>query len=118
MGLYILAASVVILLVAAILFLKKPGSGNSISLDDVMLLQNENQSLRIELATAKQYASGLIAEKESITNLLKEEKGRLLDELVYERSQLAAANQSLESARAYYKSQQEKIQEKKIEVDQ
>ena len=41
-----------------------------------------------------------------------------MDELVYERSQLAQANQSLESARAYYKSQQEKIQEQKIEVDQ
>ncbi|MEO6977102.1 MAG: DNA recombination protein RmuC, partial [Mucilaginibacter sp.] len=86
--------------------------------DDMMLLRNENQSLKIELATARQYAAGLIAEKESITHLLKEEKGRLLDELVYERSQLATANQSLESARAYYKSQQEKIQEQKIEVDQ
>ncbi len=118
MELYILAAAVAILLIAVVLFLKKPKSGNGLSSDDVMLLQNENQSLKIELATSRQYAAGLIAEKESITNLLKEEKGRLLDELVYERSQLAAANQSLESARAYYKSQQEKIQEQKIEVDQ
>ncbi|MCO5949944.1 DNA recombination protein RmuC [Mucilaginibacter flavidus] len=116
MELYILIASIIILLIAIILFLKK--SGNGLSSDDMMLLQNENQSLKIELATSRQYAAGLIAEKESITNLLKEEKGRLLDELVYERSQLAAANQSLESARAYYKSQQEKIQEQKIEVDQ
>ena len=116
MELYILAASVAILLLAIVLFLKKNGNGQSS--DDMMLLEKENRALQIELATSRQYATGLIAEKESITNLLKEEKGRLLDELVYERSQLAAANQSLESARAYYKSQQEKIQEQKIEVDQ
>jgi len=49
---------------------------------------------------------------------LKEEKNRLLDELLFERAQLAEANRSLESARAYYKSQQEKIQEQKAEVEQ
>ena len=49
---------------------------NGMSSDDVMFLKDENQSLKIELATARQYASGLVAEKESITNLLKEEKGR------------------------------------------
>lgn len=118
MELYILAAAVAILLIAVVLFLKKPKTNNGLSSDDMMLLEKENRALQIELATSRQYATGLIAEKESITNLLKEEKGRLLDELVYERSQLAAANQSLESARAYYKSQQEKIQEQKIEVDQ
>ncbi|WP_295795092.1 DNA recombination protein RmuC [Mucilaginibacter sp.] len=118
MELYILIASIIILLLAVVLFLKKPKSSNGISSDDMMLLEKENRALQIELATSRQYATGLIAEKESITNLLKEEKGRLLDELVYERSQLSTANQSLESARAYYKSQQEKIQEQKIEVDQ
>jgi len=118
MDLYLLTASVIILLLAVVLFLKKPKSSSGVSSDDMMFLEKENRVLQIELATSRQYAAGLIAEKESITNLLKEEKGRLLDELVYERSQLAAANQSLESARAYYKSQQEKIQEQKIEVDQ
>ncbi|MDB4923938.1 DNA recombination protein RmuC [Mucilaginibacter sp.] len=116
MSVYILVASIVILLIAVLLFLKKPG--NAVYADELLRLKNENQSLNIELAKAEQYSIGLIAEKDSITSLLKEEKNRLLDELIYERSQLAAANQSLESARAYYKSQQEKIQEQKIEVDQ
>jgi DNA recombination protein RmuC len=116
MSVYILAASIVLLLIAVLLFLKKPA--NVVSADELLRLKNENQLLNIELAKAEQYAIGLISEKDSITSLLKEEKNRLLDELIDERSQLAAASQSLESARAYYKSQQEKIQEQKIEVDQ
>ena len=116
MSVYILAAAIVLLLIAVLLFLKKPVT--AVSADELLRLKNENQSLNIELAKAEQYAIGLISEKDSITSLLKEEKNRLLDELIDERSQLAAANQSLESARAYYKSQQEKIQEQKIEVDQ
>jgi len=117
MSVYILVASIAILVIAVFLFLKKPAS-DSVSADELLRLKNENNALNIELAKAEQYATGLIAEKESISNLLKEDKSRLQDELIYERSQLAAANQSLESARAYYKSQQEKIQEQKIEVDQ
>ena len=115
---YILIASLVILIIAALLFLKKPKSADGISADDLLRLKNETNALNIELAKAEQYAAGLIAEKESITNLLKEEKNRLLDELIDVRAELAAANKSLESARAYYNSQQEKIREQKIEVDQ
>lgn len=118
MDIYILAAAILILVIAVILFLKKSAPAGGITLEDFNRLQNENQSLNIELAKAGQRAAGLIAEKESITKLLQDEKTRLLDELAYERSQLAAANQSLENARAYYKSQQEKIQEQKIEVEQ
>lgn len=116
MDIYILAAATVILLIAVVLFLKKPA--NKTLNADLILLQTENGGLKIELAKAQQYADGLMAEKESITNLLKEEKLRLQDELFDCRAQLATANQSLESARAYYKSQQEKIQEQKIEVEQ
>jgi DNA recombination protein RmuC len=115
---YILIASIAILIIAVLLFLKKPKSADGISADDLLRLNNENNALNIELAKAEQYAAGLIAEKESITNLLKEEKNRLLDELIDVRADLAAANKSLESARAYYNSQQEKIREQKIEVEQ
>ncbi|TWJ03470.1 DNA recombination protein RmuC [Mucilaginibacter frigoritolerans] len=118
MDVYVLVAAIVILLIAVFLFLKKPVPANGISADEFNRLKNDNNLLNIELAKAQQYAVGIIAEKESITNLLKEEKGRLHDELLYERTQLAAANQSLESARSYYKSQQEKIQEQKVDVEQ
>jgi len=115
---YILAASIIILLISVFLFLKKPKPTTGLSADDLLRLQKENNGLQVSLAKAEQYAAGLIAEKESITSLLKEEKIRLLDELVDSRAELAAANKSLESARAFYTSQQEKIKEQKIEVEQ
>ncbi|MDP9076584.1 MAG: DNA recombination protein RmuC [Bacteroidota bacterium] len=115
---YILAASIVILLISVILFLKKPKSAEGISADDLLRLKNENNLLTIALAKAEQQAASLESEKENITNFLKDDKTRLLDELVDLRDQLAAANKSLESARAFYTSQQEKIKEQKIEVEQ
>lgn len=118
MDLYLIIASVVILLIAVFLFIKKPKSAVGLSADDLIRLQNDNNSLNIELARAEQYAAGLITEKENITILLKEEKNRVLDELVQVRASLANSNQTLESARAYYKAQQEKMQEQKLEIEQ
>lgn len=110
--------SLIILLIAVFLFLKKPKAIELISADELNKLRFEHDQLKIALAKAEEKASGLTAEKESITNFLKEEKNRLIDELLYERTQLAEANKSLENARAYYKSQQEKLQEQKAEIEQ
>ena len=118
MSLYLLIASIVILLIAVLLFLKKPTTANNGSPEEILRLTNENNSLNIELAKADQYAMGLKTEKESITILLKEEKNRVLEELSEVRSNLADANKALESARAYYKSQQEKMQDQKVEIEE
>ncbi|MDB5143273.1 MAG: rmuC [Mucilaginibacter sp.] len=114
----ILIVSIVILLIAVVLFLKRPKSADGISADEIRILKNENDQLKIGLATADARHNGLLSEKESVTNLLKEEKDRLITELSQEREKLNQANQSLESARSYYKAQQEKIQEQKAEVEQ
>lgn len=118
MSAVILIISIIILLIALVLFLRKPKTADAISADDLIRLRDENSRLQITLAKAEERATGLAAEKESITNLLKEEKNRILDELGQERINLASANQSLESARSYYKSQQEKLQEQKVEIEQ
>ena len=118
MSLYLLIASIAILLIAVLLFLKKPTIANYGSPEEILRLTNENNSLNIELAKADQYATGLKTEKESITILLKEEKNRVLEELSEVRSNLADANKALESARAYYKSQQEKMQDQKLEIEE
>ena len=114
----LIVASVVILLIAFLLFIKKPKSVELISATDLNRLRSDNDLLKIALAKAEEKASGLAGEKENITQFLKDEKNRLLDELLYERTQLAAANKSLENARAYYTSQQEKMQEQKVEIEQ
>lgn len=117
-GIILVFVSLIILLIAVFLFLKKPKAIELISADELNKLRYEYDQLKISLAKAEEKSSGLTAEKESITNFLKEEKNRLVDELLYERTQLAEANKSLESARAYYKSQQEKLQEQKTEIEQ
>lgn len=118
MDLVILAFALVVLVVAVVLFVKRPKAVGNISEEDFNRVKAEADQLKIALAIAEQKAVGIVAEKESITNLLKEEKDRLIDELFSVRTNLDAANQSLESARSYYKSQQEKIQEQKSEIEQ
>ena len=118
MDVVLLIVSVVLLLVAVGLFVRKPKSIASISEEEIVRIKAEADQLKISLAIAEQKALGVIAEKESITQLLKEEKERVLEELLTVRASLDQANQSLESARSYYKSQQEKILEQKAEVEQ
>jgi DNA recombination protein RmuC len=114
----LLIVSLAILIVSVFLFLKKPKAVELISAEELKRLRIEHDLLKISLARAEEKADIIANEKENIIQLLKDEKTRLLDELLYERTQLAQANQSLESSRAYYKSQQEKVQEQKIEIEQ
>ncbi|HVV55732.1 MAG TPA: DNA recombination protein RmuC [Mucilaginibacter sp.] len=114
----VLIAAIVVLLIAVTLFLKKPKIAEGISAEEFHKIKTENERLKIEIGSLTGKINGLISEKESVTNLLKEEKDRISAELQAERDKLEQANKSLESARAYYKAQQEKIQEQKAEVDQ
>jgi DNA recombination protein RmuC len=117
-GEILLIVSLVILVIAVFLFLKKPKALELISAEELNRFRNEHDQLKISLARAEEKASVIANEKENIIHLLKDEKNRLLDELIYERGQLAQANQDLESTRAYYRSQQEKLQEQKVEIEQ
>lgn len=117
-GEILLIVSLIILVIAVFLFLKKPKALELISAEELNRFRNEHDQLKISLARAEEKASIIANEKENIIQLLKDEKNRLLDELIYERGQLAQANQDLESTRAYYKSQQEKLQEQKVEIEQ
>jgi len=114
----LLIVSLVILLLSVFLFLKKPKALELISPEELNRLRNEQDLLKINLAKAEEKGNIISAEKENIIQLLKDEKTRLLDELLFERTQLAQANQQLESVKSYYQSQQEKLQEQKIEVEQ
>ncbi|MDB5001206.1 MAG: polymerase [Mucilaginibacter sp.] len=113
----LLITSIFVLVIAVFIFLKRP-TVYGISTDELSLLKAENDSLKISLAKAEEKAGNLLSEKENITRLLKDEQSRLLDELLYERTQLAQANQSLESSRSYFKAQQEKLTEQKTEIEQ
>jgi DNA recombination protein RmuC len=114
----LLVVSLTILFLAVFLFLKKPKAIELISAEELNRLRGELDLLKINLARAEEKGSIISTEKENIIQLLKDEKTRLLDELLFERTQLAQANQQLESVKSYYQSQQEKMQEQKVEVEQ
>ncbi|RFZ92425.1 DNA recombination protein RmuC [Mucilaginibacter conchicola] len=98
-------------------FILKKSNANGISLTEANGLRADNETLKISLARAEEKATNLLAERENTTRHYKDEQTRLLDELSYERSQLAQANQSLESSRSYFKAQQEKLAEQKQEIE-
>lgn len=106
------------LLAGAILtFVFKKGATAGIPMEDVDRLRAEIEQLKIAFARAEEKSSNLSAEKENIVAHFKDAQTRLLDELLYERSQLAQVNQSLESSRSYFKAQQEKLSEQKQEIE-
>ncbi|HEY0055574.1 MAG TPA: DNA recombination protein RmuC [Pedobacter sp.] len=80
-------------------------------------MKSKLAEMSIGLAKAEERVENFIQEKEAISTLLKQERDRLLEDLKQERGHLAAANQSLESAKVYYKTQQEKIDDQKIEIE-
>ena len=114
----VLIAALVILLIAVALFLKKPTVPEGASAEELQKLKSENERLKVEAGALNGKINGLVSEMDSVVALLKDEKERISAELMQEREKLAQANQSLESARSYYKAQQEKIQEQKAEVEQ
>ncbi|MBS7565596.1 DNA recombination protein RmuC [Mucilaginibacter sp. Bleaf8] len=115
----ILGIAVLILLIAVYLFISKAkNTQGNIPAEELNRLQAENESLKLKLVAAEERTKGTLAEKESITQLLKEENIKLADQLLFERQELAETRQTLESTRSFYKAQQEKLQEQKQEMEQ
>jgi DNA recombination protein RmuC len=114
----ILAIAVVILIIAIYLYVSrsKASSGN-VSLADFNSLKVDNEQLKIKLAIAEDRNHSGSAEKESITQLLKEENFKLSQQLQNLRLELDQANQALESSRSYYQAQQEKLREQKADLE-
>ncbi|MCX2432070.1 DNA recombination protein RmuC [Pedobacter sp. GR22-10] len=114
-----IALLLIILIVMVALFFKNSKSSLSlISTDDYEKIKAENESLKISLAKAEERVSNTSSEKEHITNLLKMEQQRLIDELQSERDRLADANRELESTRSFYIAEKEKLVEQKASYEQ
>ncbi|GGH12737.1 DNA recombination protein RmuC [Pedobacter zeae] len=114
-----IALLIVILIALIVLLLKKPQAALSIvSVEDFERMKSENETLKISLAKADERVSNLLAEKEHITALLKQEQQRLIEELQAERDRLADANRELESTRSFYLAEKEKLAEQKLSYEQ
>ncbi|TSJ43489.1 DNA recombination protein RmuC [Mucilaginibacter corticis] len=114
----VLVASLVILLIAVFLFLKKPAAADGISADEVARLKNENTALNISLAKAEERALGLSLERDKADKLLQDERERydaatalLNQELVTEKNRMAKAEESFKAQRERLGEQEKSIQE-------
>lgn len=120
MELYPIILSVVILLIAVVLFFRKNQSANTASgasEQELIALKGQKEELTIALARSQQQAEGLQAEKERNGQLFKEEQQQLRMELEALRAKYLEAEKSLESARSYFKSQSEQLQAQKDDIE-
>ncbi|MBB3054588.1 DNA recombination protein RmuC [Mucilaginibacter gotjawali] len=118
MDLYLLISSIVILLIAVLLFLKKPASANGISAEELSRLKNDNTSLNILLAKAEERAAGLTMERDKADRQLQEERERydhltirLNQELLVEKNRVAKAEEQLIAQRQRLAEQEASIRE-------
>jgi DNA recombination protein RmuC len=118
MSLYILIASLVILLIAVLLFLKKPNAADGFSADELRQLKNDNNALNIALAKAEERALGLSLERNKADIQLQNERVRydhlttlLNQELLAEKNRMAKAEESFKAQRERLAEQEKSIRE-------
>jgi DNA recombination protein RmuC len=114
----ILIVSIIILLIAVVLFLKRPKSGDGISEADLLRLRDENNRLQISLAKAEEKANGLSLERDKADKLLQDERIRydaavtiLNQELLSEKNRMAKAEEAFKAQRERLTEQEKSIQE-------
>lgn len=113
----ILIVSVIVLLIAVVLFLKRPKS-DGMNDADVLRLREENNRLQITLAKAEERASGLSLERDKADKVLQDERIRydqaatnLNQELLSEKKRMAAAEEE-------FKAQRERLNEQRVYIDE
>ena len=118
MGVYLLVASIVILLIAVFLFTKTPAGNDLISPEDLSRLKTENTSLNIALAKAEERAKGLSLERDKADRQLTDERARydqltasLNQELLTEKNRMAKAEETFKAQRERLADQERSIQE-------
>ena len=118
MGLIPLVASVVILLIAVVLFLKRPTGVPGISAEDMDRLKKENTDLNIALAKAEERALGLGFERNKADKQLQDERVRyegaisqLNQELLTEKNRMAKAEEAFKAQRERLAEQEQTIKD-------
>lgn len=104
MEMILITASIIIILIAVFLLIKKSGP-SAIDLTEYNSLKEENQELKISLARAEERAENFAKDKYTLST-----------ELVKERENVANSNQELERSRAWFQAQKEKIDEQAAEM--
>ena len=118
MSVAFLIVSIVVLLIAVFVFLKKPKTADGISVDEVAKLKIDNDQLRISVAKAEERASGLALERDKADKSLQDERVRydaaitaLNQELNTEKSRIVQAEEAFRAQRQRLADQEKSIQE-------
>jgi DNA recombination protein RmuC len=118
MSVYLLIASILILLVAVLLFLKKPVAAAAITADEAQRLNSEITTLTIALARAEERAQGLAFERDKADRLLRDERiryddltTRLNQDLNTEKARMVKAEEQFIAQRQRLADQEKSIQE-------
>jgi DNA recombination protein RmuC len=118
MDIYILIAAVVILLIAVLLFLKKPKSTEDLSLGELEHLKIENNSLKISLAIAEERAAGLAAERDKADKQLHDERMRYDESVKTLNQDVLSEKNRVVKAEEYFKAQRERLAEQEKSINE
>jgi DNA recombination protein RmuC len=118
MSVAIFVVLLIILLIAVLLYLKKPNAVDGISADELARLKNESSALSIALAKAEEGVSRLSLERDKADKQLLDERIRydnlvysLNQELMTEKNRMAKAEESFKAQRERLIEQEKSIQE-------
>jgi len=118
MDIYILIAAVVILLIAVLLFLKKPKSTDDFSAGELEHLKIENNSLKISLAIAEERAAGLAGERDKADKQLHDERLRFDESLKTLNQDVLSEKNRVVKAEEYFKAQRERLAEQEKSINE
>jgi DNA recombination protein RmuC len=118
MSVAFLVVSIVVLLIAVFVFLKKPNTAEGISADEVAKLKADNDLFKISVARAEERAGGLALERDKADKALQEERVRydaaiatLNQELNTEKGRIVKAEEAFKAQRERLADQERSIQE-------
>ena len=118
MDIALIIVAVVILLIAVLLFLKRPISASGIDISEFNQLKAEQENLRIQLAVSEQKVRGALDEKLDIETKLNQrleklelEKNDLIAQLTNEKKRMSQAEES-------FKAQRERLQDQKVFLEE
>lgn len=116
MSIPVLAIACLILLIAVILFLKKPKAIELISEADLLRIRSENEQLKINLGRAEERAINISAERDRADRLLRDENIRhetaiysLNQELLTEKNRMSKAEEAFKAQRERLTEQEKAI---------
>lgn len=116
MDLSFLIIAVVILIIAVVLFLKKPSVPTDLTLTDLNQLKGETVQLKIALAKAEERGYGLIEERNHLYKMLQEERLRLESNLALLHEELTIEKSRMAKSEEAFKAQRERLSEQEVYI--